>query len=48
MKRIARWARQFGTARAVCTLLLFALVFIVLTLLADLLNAALDPRLRTV
>jgi peptide/nickel transport system permease protein len=28
--------------------LLFALVFIVLTLLADLLNAALDPRLRTV
>src|ERR1700722_15149840 len=26
MKRIARWARQFGTARAVCTLLLFALV----------------------
>jgi peptide/nickel transport system permease protein len=27
--------------------LLFALVFIVLTLLADLLNAALDPRLRT-
>jgi adenylate cyclase len=26
MKRIARWARQFGVARAVCTLLLFALV----------------------
>jgi adenylate cyclase len=26
MKRIARWARQFGIARAVCTLLLFALV----------------------
>ena len=26
MKRLARWARQFGLARAVCTLLLFALV----------------------
>jgi adenylate cyclase len=26
MKLIARWARQFGLARAVCTLLLFALV----------------------
>ncbi len=26
MKRIARWARQFGIARAVCVLLLFALV----------------------
>jgi adenylate cyclase len=26
MKHIARWARQFGIARAVCTLLLFALV----------------------
>ena len=26
MKVIARWARQFGVARAVCTLLLFALV----------------------
>src|ERR1700675_4129478 len=26
MKRIGRWARQFGIARAVCTLLLFALV----------------------
>jgi adenylate cyclase len=26
MKRIARWARQFGVARAVCLLLLFALV----------------------
>ena len=26
MKRIARWARQFGMARAVCMLLLFALV----------------------
>ena len=26
MKRIARWARQFGIARAVCILLLFALV----------------------
>src|SRR5271156_4056760 len=26
MKLIARWARQFGVARAVCTLLLFALV----------------------
>jgi adenylate cyclase len=26
MKRLARWARQFGLARAVCTLILFALV----------------------
>ena len=26
MKRIARWAKQFGVARAVCILLLFALV----------------------
>ena len=26
MKRIARWSRQFGIARAVCILLLFALV----------------------
>ena len=26
MKRIARWARRFGLARAVCTVLLFALV----------------------
>jgi adenylate cyclase len=26
MRRLARWARQFGVARAVCTLLLFALV----------------------
>ncbi len=26
MKRIARWARQFGVARAVCVVLLFALV----------------------
>ncbi|MGO9628221.1 MAG: CHASE2 domain-containing protein [Xanthobacteraceae bacterium] len=26
MKRMARWARQFGVARAVCLLLLFALV----------------------
>ena len=26
MKRIARWARSFGIARAVCILLLFALV----------------------
>jgi adenylate cyclase len=26
MKRIARWARQFGVARAVCIVLLFALV----------------------
>ena len=26
MKRLARWARQFGLARTVCTLLLFALV----------------------
>src|ERR1700734_3544535 len=26
MKRIARWARGFGIARAVCILLLFALV----------------------
>jgi len=26
MNRIARWARQFGVARAVCTVLLFALV----------------------
>ena len=26
MKRIARWARQFGLARAVCVVLLFALV----------------------
>jgi adenylate cyclase len=26
MKRLARWARQFGVARAVCLLLLFALV----------------------
>ena len=26
MKRIARWAREFGIARAVCILLLFALV----------------------
>jgi adenylate cyclase len=26
MKRIARWARQFGIARAVCVVLLFALV----------------------
>jgi len=26
MKRIARWARQFGVARAVCLLLLFAIV----------------------
>ncbi len=26
MKRLARWARQFGLARAVCTLLLLALV----------------------
>jgi adenylate cyclase len=26
MKRVARWARQFGVARAVCLLLLFALV----------------------
>ena len=26
MKRIARWARQFGIARAVCLALLFGLV----------------------
>ena len=26
MKTLARWARQFGLARAVCTVLLFALV----------------------
>jgi adenylate cyclase len=26
MRRLARWARKFGVARAVCTLLLFALV----------------------
>src|SRR5208282_6412691 len=26
MKLIVRWARQFGLARAVCTLILFALV----------------------
>ena len=26
MKRLARWARRFGLARAVCTVLLFALV----------------------
>ena len=26
MKRVARWARQFGSARAVCVLLLLALV----------------------
>src|ERR1700692_3915484 len=26
MNRIARWARQFGVARAVCVVLLFALV----------------------
>jgi hypothetical protein len=26
MKRFARWARQFGLARAVCTIILFALV----------------------
>src|SRR6202035_3152582 len=26
MRRIARWARQFGMPRAVCTVLLFALV----------------------
>jgi adenylate cyclase len=34
MKRIARWARQFGGARAVCLLLLFALVTL----------RAVDPR----
>jgi adenylate cyclase len=34
MKRIARWARQFGVARAVCLLLLFALVAL----------RAVDPR----
>jgi adenylate cyclase len=34
MKRIARWARQFGVARAVCLLLLFALVTL----------RAVDPR----
>jgi adenylate cyclase len=34
MKRIARWARQFGVARAVCVVLLFALVVL----------RAVDPR----
>jgi adenylate cyclase len=34
MKRIARWAKQFGVARAVCLLLLFALVAL----------RAVDPR----